>query len=102
MVWLTIFNSRASVSPAVCSQPSPLLAPVPSKPLERLSPLQCGNAGPHDRSFQAALGPRGILLENQDVGTDVQRRMGKPVRRLRAVLPGKARGRGYRQDRKSV
>src|SRR5260370_41669389 len=57
-----------------------------------------GIAGIHDRPTQAALGSRGILLENQDVGGDVQRRMGKPVRRLRALLPGKARGRGYRQD----
>ena len=47
---------------------------------------------------QARFRPGGILLENQDVGTDVQRRMGKPVRRLRALLPGKARGRGHRQD----
>src|SRR6185503_17440659 len=52
----------------------------------------------HDRAAQASFEPGGILLENQDVGGDVQRRMGKPVRRLRALLPGKARGRGYRQN----
>ena len=46
------------------------------------------NTGFHDRIAEAALGSRGILLENQDVGRDVQRRMGKPVRRLRALLHG--------------
>src|SRR5262245_14543691 len=48
----------------------------------------------HDRAAQTRFHPGGILLENQDVGTDVQRRMGKPVRRLRALLPGKAGRRG--------
>ena len=52
----------------------------------------------HDRAAQANFQPGGILLENQDVGGNVQRRMGKPVRRLRTLLPGKARGRGYRQN----
>src|SRR5581483_10474959 len=53
---------------------------------------------PDDRSPQAPLRPGRIFLENQDLGGDVERRMGKPVRWLRALLPGKARRRGYRQD----
>src|SRR4051812_38168027 len=52
----------------------------------------------HDRTAPATLAPGGFLLENQDVGRDVRRRMGEPVRRLRALLPGKARRRGYRPD----
>src|SRR5579871_493052 len=47
---------------------------------------------PDDRSPQAPLRPGRIFLENQDLGGDVERRMGKPVRWLRALLPGKARG----------
>src|SRR5438045_8377408 len=52
----------------------------------------------HDSAPPATFGTTGIVLENQGVGRDVWRRMGKPVRWLRALLSGKARGRGHRQD----
>src|ERR1700754_489251 len=57
-----------------------------------------GTSGIYDRTAQTTLTPGGIFLENQDVGGNVQRRMGEPVRRLRALLPGEAGGRGYRGD----
>src|SRR6185312_184900 len=46
----------------------------------------------HDRAAQTPFEPGRIFLENQGVGGNVARRMGKPLRRLRALLPGKARG----------
>src|SRR5579859_7022400 len=51
-----------------------------------------------DRAAEKAIEPGGFLLENQDAGRNVRRRMGKPVRRLRALLPGEAGGRGHRPD----
>src|ERR1700687_3228379 len=99
MVGLTILNSRTNAARGAFARRRAIpLAPQASQPLEGLAPLPFETIRTHDRPTQAALGPRGILLENQDVGGDVQRRMGKPMRRLRALLPGKARGRGYRQD----
>src|SRR5665213_472164 len=102
MAGLAISNGRANAAPAFAPLPSPVrslaacaaAAAAPRRAQAyRPEPLRT-----HARPTQATLGPGGILLENQDVGRDVQRRMGKPVRRLRALLPRKARGRGYRQD----
>src|SRR5262249_4585567 len=58
----------------------------------------CSKQPRHDRRAETTLGPGGILLENQDVGGNVQRRMGEPMRWLCPLLLGKAGGRGYRKD----
>src|ERR1700692_1041605 len=100
MVGLAISTGRDNVVPAFPYCRTIPLAPRGPQPPQGPTPTAAvrKTSGTHDLPVQAALGPRGFLLENQDVGTDVQRRMGEPVRRLRALLPGKARGRGYRRD----
>ncbi len=69
-----------------CHPTCPWAVAAPRRLKER---VRCSKHGNHDRPTQAAFGTRRILLENQDVGADVRRRMGEPVRRLCALLPWK-------------
>src|SRR5262245_7887951 len=74
------------------------LQPGGNAPNEGMHGCRSGTSGIYDRAAQKAIEPGGFLLENQDVGGNVRRRMGKPVRWLRALLPGEVGGRGYRKD----
>ena len=75
MVPLSKLIGRANMTVDLWAEPNGALAPLPPHLLEGPTPNPRQTVRTHDRSFQAALGTRGILLENQDVGGDVQRRM---------------------------
>src|ERR1700712_1844371 len=79
MLPLAILMVSTNAAPGIfadCGRRACTRGPLPPR---RLQPNRSGQYWFHDRTAQTILRPGGILLENQDVGRDVQRRMGKPV-----------------------
>src|ERR1700722_6060347 len=51
-----------------------------------------------DKGFDDERQANRAILAHEDARRDESRRMGKPVRRLRSLLPRQARGRGHGRD----